>query len=290
VVTIPPEDTYGIDVNLANINLGGDLVLPPRPIKVWLPPNYSEDQAHPVLYTHDGQNAMEDSDSWTGTSWRLAGALTRLADHHLISRDSPLPIVVLLPSAEGDLVPGIHRRHLEYGDVNIPFARAHADFVAKTVKPLIDSRFSTNPASEHTYTIGCSLGGQASLHLLLRHPDLFGGAACLSPYFGPAILEEVARSSGILESKKIYLDIGGDHDDVKVPLLDLFDHITSEHWWNPGYFWLDTQLQGGVNAMRTALDQAGVDYCFHRIPGGRHNERAWAQRIDKPLRYLYKEQ
>lgn len=69
--------------------------------------------------------------------------------------------------------------------------------------------------------------------------------------------------------------------------LDVMDHLTSKHWWNPGYFWLDTQLQMGVDAMMDALDEIGVDYCYETIPGGRHNERAWAQRIDKPLLHLF---
>lgn len=264
-------------------------MLPPRSIRVWLPPCYDEDKKYPVLYAHDGQNAMEDSESWTGMSWRLAGALTRMEEYQLIPAGSPLPIVVMLPSATGDLLPGVRRRHLEYGDLTIPFAQVHADFVAKTVKPLIDSRFSTKPSAEHTYAIGTSLGGQASLNLVLRHPDVFGGAACLSPAFGPSVLGEVARKSKILKTKRIYMDIGGDIEDIKVPLVDVFDHITPEHWWNPGYFWLDTQLQGGVEAMRQALDQAGIQYCFFQFPGGRHNERAWANRIHEPLLHLFKE-
>jgi pimeloyl-ACP methyl ester carboxylesterase len=285
VITIPPEDTYAIDVNLANVNLGGDLILPPRPIHVWLPPSYKTgNDKHPVLYCHDGQNALQDSCSWTGASWRMAGALTRLADHGLIR--GPLPILVLLESADGNIFPGIRRRHLEYGDVNVYFAQAHADFVAKTVKPLIDNQFRTN--SIESYTIGSSLGGQASLHLLLRHPSLFAGAACMSPAFGPSILNEVRQNSQpCLKNKKIYLDIGGDFGDSKVPLVDVMDHMTTQHWWNPGYFWLDTQLQRSVDAMKDALDQVGVEYCFRTIPGGRHNERAWAQRIDKPLLYLF---
>jgi enterochelin esterase-like enzyme len=229
---------------------------------------------------------MEDADSWTGTSWRLTGALTRLFENDAIPT---IPIVVMLPSAKGDLLPGLQRRHLEYGDTIVPFAQAHVEFVANTVKPLIDARFHTNPSPETTFTIGASMGGQASLHLLLKYPDKFGAAACLSPFFGPAIIEEVIRSKQALKDKTIYLDIGGDMEDVKVPFVDLFDHFTSEHWWNPGYFWLDTQLQGTVSAMRRALDQAGVDYCFQQVPGGRHNERAWAQRIHKPLLHLYQE-
>lgn len=313
---IAPEETFGVDVNLANINVLGDMVLLPRPIRIWLPPGYDDDDddkdksGHSVLYVHDGQNAMEDKDSWTGASWRLVGALTRLADHNLIcSRKettgegetlSPLeklPIVVMLPSAEGDWLPGVRRRHLEYGDMNLPFAQAHADFVANTVKPLVDNRFRTDPSPESTFCMGSSLGGQASLHLMLRHPDKFGGAACLSPAFGPSILDYVASPKGreILcgGKKKLYFDIGGDMDDakssdfVRVSPIDVLDHLTPVHGWNPGYFWLDTQLQGQVAAMQKALDQAGVKYEYREYPGGRHNERAWALRIDKPLLHLF---
>lgn len=294
---IAPEETFGVDVNLANINMMGDMVLIPRTIQVWLPPGYDEDDevGHSVLYVHDGQNAMEDKDSWTGASWRLVGALTRLAEHELIYEK--LPILVLLPSAEGDWFPGVRRRHLEYGDMNLPFAQAHADFVANTVKPLVDNRFRTDPSPEQTFCMGSSLGGQASLHLLLRHPDKFGGAACLSPAFGPAILDAVDSPKGrkILKEgkKKLYIDIGGDMDDskssdfVRVSPIDFLDHLTPVHGWNPGYFWLDTQLQGQVTAMQKVLDRSGIEYEYREYPGGRHNERAWALRIDKPLLHLF---
>ena len=42
--------------------------------------------------------------------------------------------------------------------------------------------------------------------------------------------------------------------------------------------------------MRWALDQGGVNYKYERFPGGRHNERAWAQRIHRPLLALYGEE
>ena len=180
LVSLAPDDTYGIDANLG----GNHLILPPRQIDVWLPPDYdpTSSRKHPVLLSHDGQNAMSDASSWTGASWRMIGALTRLADRQLLS--TATPIVVMLPSADGDFIPGLRRRHLEYG-ASGPFADAHADFVVKTIKPLVDNRFST---SGDWHAIGSSLGGQASLQLLLRHPDAFRGAACMSPYFEPATL------------------------------------------------------------------------------------------------------
>jgi enterochelin esterase-like enzyme len=283
VITIPPSDTYAIDIDLA----GNSVLLPPRPIQVWLPPNYSDRSTtrYPVLYCHDGQSAMEDDTSWTGQSWRLAGALVRLAEHNKLK--GATPIVVLLPSETTDLLPGVRRRHLEYGDMALPFAQAHVDFVANTVKPLIDSMFSTLTGPADTYTIGASLGGQASLHMVMRHPDKFGGAACLSPAFGPTTISTVSESSHVLKHKKIYLDMGGDIKDTRVPLLDIFDHLNSLHRWNPGYWWLDTQLQPSVKALRDILDAAGVEHGYHEFPGARHNERAWSQRIDKPLLHLF---
>lgn len=279
MVTIPARDTYGIDTKLS----GNQMILPPRAIDVWLPPDFSttSEEKHPVLLCHDGQNAMSDTSSWTGASWRMIGALTELADRQLLR--TPTPVVVMLPSAEGDFVPGIRRRHLEYAGDG-PFCEAHADFVVSTIKPLIQNRFGT---SDEMYAIGSSMGGQASLQLLLRYPNAFQGAACLSPYFEPSTLASVVTNTAVLQSKRLYMDIGGDMGDEKVPVFDLMDHVTPEHWWNPGYWWLDSQLQTGVEVMKTALNLAKIDFMFHEEPGGRHNERAWAKRIDLPLLHLF---
>jgi predicted alpha/beta superfamily hydrolase len=277
IVSLPPQDTYGIDAKLS----GNPFLLPPRQIDVWLPPDYTPHSNHPVLLSHDGQNTMLDASSWTGASWRMIGALTRLADRNLLR--TATPIVVLLPSAGGDLIPGLRRRHLEYAADGI-FADAHANFVVNTLIPLVEIQFGT---SGKWNVIGSSLGGQASMQLLLRHPEIFHGAACMSPYFEPATIASVVANAKALKSKAIYMDIGGDMGDDKVPMFDLLDHLTPQHWWNPGYFWLDSHLQPGVEAMCTAMEMAGIHFMYHKEPGSRHNERAWANRIDLPLLHLF---
>lgn len=298
LVTLPPSEHYLLDTNLS----GNTLLLPPRDIQVWLPKDYDlyPSTKFPVLYCHDGQNAICDSTSWTGYSWRLAGALSRLAERRLLTKTTPHnspPIVVLIPCNEDRIGGVVPRRHLEYGDVNQVFARSHADFVALTLKPLIDSKFRTLRGVKDTATIGSSLGGQASMHLVLRHPNIFGKAACLSPAFQPSIISSIASMSkvqggkgkgqSVLDDKVFYMDNGGDDEDIKVPIVDIVDFMSKDHWWNPGYWWLDSQLQPGIDAMRRALDAKGVKYEYHKIAGGRHNERAWALRIHKPLLALY---
>jgi len=307
LVTLPPSQHYEVANRQITSN---SLVLPPRDITVWLPPDYDKhpDMKFPVLYCHDGQNAMQDSTSWTGYSWRLAGALTRLAERQLLTKTTDTfspPIVVMMPCAE-EKIGFVPRRHLEYGDISLPFAMAHADFVGLTLKPLIDDTFRTLVGRENTSAIGSSLGGQASLHLLLRFPELFSKVACMSPAFQPAVLALVATNDALASVKgdgdgdsdggitsesstgtHIYIDNGGDVDDVKVAFVDVQDHFTSDHWWNPGYWWLDNSLQPGIDAMKLALDVKGIPYTYKKFAGGRHNERGWANRIHKPLLSLY---
>lgn len=286
VVSIPPKETYSIDVKLS----GNTVMLPPRTIDVWLPREYDEeayvDQDFPLLFCHDGNNAMEDAISWTGASWRMMGALTRLAERDMLRYPYP-PIVVLLPSAEGDLVPGVRRRHLEYSDTANIFGQAHVDFVAKTLLPYVQVNFRASRNATDTMVLGSSLGGQASMHMLLRYPELFGGAAAMSPAFQPPTLASATTQLQKLRDKRIYMDIGGDIQETKVPVFDIFDHMTGEHWWNPGYWWLDTQLQPTVDAMSMALKLGNVPHSYKKFAGGRHNERAWSLRIHQPLLYLF---
>ena len=115
--------------------------------------------------------AFDDSSSWTGSSMRLAGALTRLSERNMLRTATP-PIVVCIPCAEGTFLPGMPRRHGEYGDYNHPVSQAHGVFVATTLHPYIMNRFRVKDGPEHISTIGCSLGGQASLQLVLRCPEV----------------------------------------------------------------------------------------------------------------------
>lgn len=263
---------------------------PPRPVSVWLPPGYDDStkSRYPVLYCHDGQNAIRDEDSWTGHSWRLSGGLCSLVRRGLLPSEL-CPIVVLIPSLSDDVIPGIRQRHMEY-DNNL-WGHAYVDEVVNTVKPLVDSKFRTMTGSEHTMSIGSSMGGQIAMLSLLRHPNIFGGAAALSPYFSAGLMADIASSGKTLRGKRLYLDNGGDFDDVRVPLLDPFDHLPNTQdimkHLNPGYFWLDTFLQPSIDATRALLSMHGVDHVFERVPGARHNERAWAKRIDRPLLHLF---
>lgn len=250
VVTLPKEELYSATkksgsspFNLLSTTVE-NILLPPRDIKVWMPAEYHKEEFRthqfPILYCHDGQNAMEDTDSWTGSSWRLVGALTRMYERDMLRIEAP-PIVVLIPCGEGDFAPGISRRHSEYGDLPHPVSQAHGEFVANKLHPYIMKQFRVKDGPDHTASLGSSLGGQASMQLILRYPKIFGAAACLSPCFQAGTIAAIASKSIVaaerddLRSKTIYIDNGGDVDDTRVPMFDAMDHFTmNERWWNPG--------------------------------------------------------
>ena len=130
LITLPPRKHYLKQKSSSNLgtDLADSFILPPRDVKVWTPPQYNDpkysDVRYPVLYVHDGQNAMQDSSSWTGYSWRLAGALTRMAERKQLKTNehSFPPIVVMIPSAT-DRLAFVPRRHLEYGDISTAFSQ-----------------------------------------------------------------------------------------------------------------------------------------------------------------------
>ncbi|KAG8458550.1 hypothetical protein KFE25_003085 [Diacronema lutheri] len=253
------------------------LAIPSRGVRLWLPPAYDAqpDRRFPTLYVHDGQNLLDDHESWTGHSWRLASTLSRLIAAGAVEQ----LILVLL-----DNVPD--RRALEYSDS--PIGDAYLHFCFGELKPRIDAEFRTLPAAQHTSAMGSSLGGLAAFRALWKRPDAVGHCACLSPVFQPPLLLDVALNGARLGAvapapapPRIYIDNGGDTPEQSVSLFDVRDGF------NPGYWFLDSQLQPGVDAMRQVLDLHRVAHEYHREPGGRHNERGWSARVERPLRHLY---
>lgn len=253
------------------------LAIPTRNVRLWLPPAYDRSRTarFPTLYVHDGQNVLDDHESWTGHSWRLASTLSRL----ITAGAAAQVILVVIDNVS-------ERRALEYSDS--PVGDAYLDFVFGELKPRIDCEFRTLAAADQTAVMGSSLGGLAAFRALWKRPEDVGHCACLSPVFQLPLLLDVALNGGRLGAtparhapRKIYIDNGGDTAEQSVSLIDLADGL------NPGYWFLDSQLQPGVDAMRQALDLHRLPYQYHREPGGRHNERGWSLRLERPLLHLF---
>jgi predicted alpha/beta superfamily hydrolase len=228
----------------------------PRDVIVWLPPSYEKKKTkrYPVLYMHDGQNIIDPTTSFGGFDWRVDEVVDSLVKKNRIEE-----IIVVGIYNTKDRVP-------EYSDTKL--GRAYVEFVVHTLKPLIDSTYRTKPQPEHTGVMGSSMGGLISFLFAWWHPEVFSKAGCLSSAFlvdSSKILRDVKRYAGSKKHVRVYLDDGS--------------------------VGLESRLKSGTDEMITLLEEKGYtkgqDLEFFYDEGAEHNERAWAQRVWRPLVFMF---
>lgn len=242
-----------------------------RDIYVWLPPAYDahDDKRFPVLYMHDGQNLFDEALSANG-AWNIDNALTALA------ADGIHVIVVGIPNAGA-------RRANEYS----PYADArwgdgeaddYLDFLAHTIKPMIDADFRTRPEPVNTGIMGSSMGGLVSLYAGFS-TELYGKIGALSPFWIPFAdkMSDLVRTAP-RHNLKIYMDVGT-NEGANMN----FPEITPEQ--------LSTLYVDSVRAMRDILQDKGYDsdttLSYVEAEGAIHHETAWEKRLPGALRFLF---
>ena len=231
-----------------------------RDIIVWLPPGYDAQKKtrYPVLYMQDGQNIVDPATSSFGVDWKIDESLDSLIKNKIIE-----PVIVV----------GIYNtnnRMKEYtpGDKG----NAYMNFVVNTVKPLIDSAYSTKSDRAHTMVGGSSAGGIFSFMLVWEHPDVFSKAICMSPAF------------------RLPNGMAGDWNYVttvhesKPKFKDLFFYIDN------GGVGLESELQPGIDEMLPILKakgyKEGVNFIFIQDKNARHFESEWAKRFPLAIKWL----
>ena len=234
-----------------------------RDVVVYLPPSYAADHArrYPVLYMHDGQNLFDPETSYVrGQHWRLG----EMADM-LIAEGRVQPLIIVGVNHTG---PG--RLH-EYTPTKDPrlgggLGKAYGRLLVEELKPFIDARYRTRPGRDHTGLGGSSLGGLSTMYLGLRHSDVFGLLAVMSPsvWWGRrAILRYVAKARPRPDTR-IWLDMG-----------------TAESRYGVA----------DARKLRNALVKAGwredVDLAYAEPQGATHSETAWAHRVGDVLHFLF---
>ena len=227
-----------------------------RDLLVYLPaPHPGSTRRYPVLYLQDGQNLFDPAASFAG-SWRVDWAMDWASAR----------------GVEG-IVVGIPNRGVERIDEYNPFVdrergpgggERYLDFLAGTVKPLVDRRYPTVPGRENTGVAGSSMGGLISLYAFLRRPDVFGVAGVLSPslWFADRAIFSVLEAAPPVPGR-IYLDIGRrEGADTLADARRLRDALEAR-----GY-------QRG-RSLRYVEDRSGV-----------HQEAAWGRRFRAALPFL----
>jgi predicted alpha/beta superfamily hydrolase len=235
-----------------------------RDITIYLPPGYNdhEDVRYPVLYMHDGQNLFEPERAFIpGQHWRLREA----ADEMIGGRTARPMIIVGIDNTGSSRIDEYTPTHdaARHGGGK---ADDYGRMIIEELKPIIDARYLTLNDAPNTALGGSSLGGLATLHLGLTHPDVFGNLAVLSPsvwWDKRAVLDEVARFRAP-KRPRIWLDMGGREgveglNDARL----LRDRLRMNGW------------------------RDGEDFNYFEDRRADHSERAWAKRTPAVLEFLF---
>ena len=233
-----------------------------RGLVVYLPPDYeSEERHYPVLYLHDGQNLFDPETAYVrGMDWKAdetADSLIRAGEIE------PLIIVGIFNTGEHRIEEYTPTRDRKLGGGH---AELYGHMLVEELKPFIDKRYRTLPDAHNTGLGGSSLGGLATLYLGFTHPEVFGKLAVLSPsvwWDNKAILK-IIRATQPKPRLKIWLSMGT--EESKSGLRDansLRDTLVARGW------------------------NEGEDLHYEVISGGKHDEAAWAEKVDPVLRYLF---
>jgi len=226
---------------------------------VYLPPGYERhpNRTYPVLYLQDGQNVFDGETSFIyGQEWRVDETA-----EWMIRTGQIEPLIVAAIYTAGDARIDEYTPTIDQSLRRGGKADAYLNFLITEIKPFIDRRFRTRRTALNTGIGGSSLGGLLALYAGLRHPNVFGKIAAMSPslwWDEEAIMKRI----GGLEHKmpqRIWLDIG-----------------TAEG-----------NVVDQVRRLRAQFEAVKQSFHYEEVHGAGHNELAWAQRVGPMLKYLF---
>lgn len=242
-----------------------------RDLLVYLPRSYDQsDRRYPVLYMHDGQNLFDNATSYSG-EWQVDETM------EMLSREEQLEaIVVGVPN-------GGSERLNEYSPFVDPQygggkGNAYVQFLAETVKPLIDSSFRTLSDRGNTGILGSSMGGLISLYAFFYRADQFGFAGVMSPslWFAKGAIYEYVESMPFRRGK-LYLDAGTRE------FGNAWPEVVTARARSRRYY-------ASVRRLKRILAKKGYrpvrDMMHVEEKWATHNEAAWARRLPPALRFF----
>jgi predicted alpha/beta superfamily hydrolase len=233
-----------------------------RHIIVALPPDYfAVSRRYPVLYLQDGQNLFDPATSFIkGSFWDVQTTADRLIGENAIE---PLIIVGIYNT-------GIERmeEYTPMPDRNLGGGKGelYGRLLVEELKPWVDRSYRTLDGPANTGVGGSSLGALESLYVGLTWPHVFGRLAILSPsvWWAQGAMLQYVRRTRPEPRPRIWLDMGLGEGPTMIKRCDELHRLLERRGW-----------------------RNGNDIEYLRVPGGRHNEDAWAKRVDPFLRFLF---
>jgi len=218
-----------------------------RAVKVYLPPGYDSLSLLPVLYVHDGYEAIDFA--------RLPTVIDNLIAAHRI-----VPIIAVF-------IPPSQRRDEYVFEQRDKFVSILSDELV----PMIDRKYRTDPQPKKRGMIGISSGGHISLYTVLKRPDIFGNVGGQSSTITPWLAELVQRQSGknaLSPSMKIYIDCGRYDIRPTEPIYGTVDFLESNREFS------------------TLLSSLRIPHFYKEVNDG-HEWASWRERMPEMLMFFF---
>ena len=263
-----------------------------RQVDVWLPPNYETDKnmSYPVLYMQDGQNVLNDETAMDNTSWQAGRTAL-----DLIKQDKIGPVIIVAiwntPDRFLEYFPENAAQYLTDSEKKQVMELAQKDgsnkkqflgdeylkFLVAELKPYIDSHFRTLKDAKNTAICGSSMGGLISMYAAFEYPEVFSKAAGLSTHW-PVFFDN--NDTNPAEAIRKYMEMH-----VPAPKSHRF-------YFDLGTASLDQYYEDHQQQVDAIMERSGYaqndNYLSQVFEGDEHNEKAWRNRFDKALLFLYK--
>ncbi|MDX1389187.1 MAG: alpha/beta hydrolase-fold protein, partial [Acidobacteriota bacterium] len=141
-----------------------------RKARVYLPAGYDPARRYPVLYVHEGQDALEQ------------GRMQTALDHMIGATIEPLIAVFILLDDENP------RRDMQPMET-------YVKMVVTELVPLVDGKYSTIASPAGRGVVGAGSGADAAMKCAFEESNLFGRVGSQSGFLGRAELEPVIPSA-----------------------------------------------------------------------------------------------
>jgi pimeloyl-ACP methyl ester carboxylesterase len=251
-----------------------------RKIHIYLPRSYAQsDTRYPVVYFNDGQSIFFPNNG-VGKTWRAQETLDSL----YASRSIPEVIIVAVYPTE---------REEEYTHAAVPGRPCckldqYGEYLTQDLKNFVDQNYRTRPQREFNFIVGSSHGGLAAFFIAATHPEIFGGAGCLSSSFWvgmyPIGFPKRLKDSELIDQTRYGLS----NPDQRPKLWLDWGLIRTGGEHN---YWVEE------HATRRGIEMAGllrsefgyIEGPMLRVvsdPIGDHTEDSWARRLPEVFRFL----
>ena len=180
-----------------------------------------------------------------------------------------------LPQEAWDAAPEQMQVYILDNEGGVPESREYLQFIVEELKPFIDSNYRTRPGRDDTFLMGSSMGGLISLYGMIRYPEVFSAAACVSTHWP--------------------LHVDRNEIDVTMRFIDFLESAMPNPDTSRFYFDFGTEeLDGNYEPHQALIDELmrelgyekGENWVTNKFEGAGHSEVYWRERVHIPLEFL----